>query len=311
MIWSFAQALELLPPSARRRYARLTEAVEDGKARAQALTARLGTRDHALMMARNAVAVASDPATRQRAEEEMEFLQGEIERLQAERSKVSGAGRNAEQVQSQLSSWITGFLFADQTRHPGPLRDFGPVPVELLEGESLADAIIRFRSAISRARSELASLAAAPPSRDECVAAVHNFVAQLGVEGQPVFRAEANKITITLPDQQLYAPPNSAFSAPSLGASRLLAAMNPEAFEAWLLASISLPEGGVPAVERARLTTETEAKLLMLERQEECLIEQALEAGVAVDRRYAASGWALLNLTNERVSEELQLEAAE
>jgi hypothetical protein len=56
---------------------------------------------------------------------------------------------------------------------------------------------------------------------------------------------------------------------------------------------------------------EAEAKLLALERREECLIERALEAGVAVDRRYNASGWALLNLTNERVQEQEVLVAAE
>jgi hypothetical protein len=230
MIWSFAQALELLPPSARRRYARLSELVEDGKARAQSLTARLSTYEHRVMIARNAVAVASDPASRQRAQEELEFLAGEMERLQSERSRISSAGRAAEQVQSQLSSWITGYLFADQTRHPGPIRDFGPVPVELQEGESLADAIIRIRSEISSVRTELASLAAAAPTRAECEAAIHSFVARLASEGRPVFRAEAGKINITLPDEQLYALPGQGLMAPSLSASRLLAAMNPEAF---------------------------------------------------------------------------------
>ena len=103
----------------------------------------------------------------------------------------------------------------------------------------MGDAILRTRGEIGRVRGEVAYLANMPPTREEIEASVHQQVAQWASAGRPRLRVEGGKVSIDLPDQQLYATPGQALTAPALSASKLMAAWDPKAFASWILSSVA------------------------------------------------------------------------
>jgi hypothetical protein len=304
--------LEQLPAAARIKHARLADAVTDCRDLARSVSDRMGAREHALGMAKNAAITASHPIDRERAEAEISFLTSELTRLDAERSKIVARGRNCERVLSQVNSWITGHLFYDATILLGPLRDAGAIEVELHPDEDLRAAILRLRSEIGDARREFAYAASAPPTRSEIESAVRKQVQDWAREGRPVVRLlEGGKVQINMPDIALFANPGQALMAPSGALTKMMAARDPESLIAWILSAAGIPTGGISASDRKQRTDAAQAKLLRLERMEESLIEEALRQNLDVGRRYDANPWAVLQLTAERVQEQEVLVAAE
>jgi hypothetical protein len=114
---------------------------------------------------------------------------------------------------------------------------------------------------------------------------------------------------ITWPDKMQYAAPGAGLSAPSGSVGKLLAWLFKDAFLDALTVGIDQVTGGLSASERGERVTEIEEHLLRLEYQEESLIEQALASGIEVQRRYDASGFALLGI--ELPSHRMVMEAAE
>jgi hypothetical protein len=312
--YSFHQVLQRLPPHARRKWHGLIAAVDD----TEALLRLSFERQKALQERRDAIAYrlsyldrASEHEAIADAKAEIEIIESDLMKLADERAKREGVKANCDQVLSSLRAFImtTGF---DLPGADG--RQMLPVAVQAKpnEGETLADAIIRVRSEIGMAKSELQRVRSAPPSRDEIEDALRREVQTLITRGTPSVNIDGGKITTFWPDRPvLGGAKNEAVAAPAGSASALIAAMFPDVVYKMLTQGLDQLEGGISADERARRTAEIERQVLLLEHEEESLVTQALAAGLEVHRRPSASGWALLAIAPPPAAADQMMVAAE
>jgi hypothetical protein len=171
------------------------------------------------------------------------------------------------------------------------------------KGESTTDALLRLRREVAAAQAELVRIKSAPLPKEEVQIALLQEVDRMASGGTPHVLVEDGRVTINWPDQQLYASPGSALSAPSGSASRMLAWLFPVELKKRLLSAVEDVQGSVPTAERPRLIREAEERLFALEVAEERLVMAALEQGLECHRRIDASLWAVLGFVEEAVAE--------
>jgi hypothetical protein len=293
-VHSLTQALDRLGPRSRAKYDDLKALLADSEALQRSLMERIKTREERLadLMRRHSYAsVSGDAAEATKLDRELAAVHADLDRLERERSRRNGVRANVEQVVSRLNNFI-GELFSgtvDVERPPWP----NEVPTQR-DGESIGDALMRLRHEINIAQGELQRLRAAPPPASEIKAAIAAEVDRMAGDGTPHVTVAAGKVTVHWPDQQLYASPGSALSAPSGSASKLLAALFPEQLKRLLTAGIVDTKGAIASADRPRLIRDAEARILGLEIGEERLVMAALDAGLEVHRRIDSSPWAIL-----------------
>jgi hypothetical protein len=304
-VYSLVQALDRLSPRARRKYDDLKALLADAEAMQRALMERITVKEERLanLVRQRSYAVDADEIERLGAE--LTAAHADLDKLDRERTRRNNVRANTEQTVSRLNNFI-GELFSgasDITRPPWP--DVVPGPAE---GESVTDAILRTRHEISTAQGEATRVRVAPLPADEVRAALVAEVDRKAGDGAPRVSVDAGRVTVHWPDEQRYAAPGQAFSAPSGSASNLECWRDRDAMIAQLTAGLTDLRGAIPAAERPRLIREAEARILALEISEERLVMAALDTGLEVHRRIDASPWAILYSGAE---EEPRAEAAE
>jgi hypothetical protein len=308
--YSLTQCLDRLSPRARRKYDDLKALLADAEALQRSLMERVEAgHDKRADIARRldiARVPYGDANAVKTLEAELAAANTALDRLERERVRRNSVRANTEQVVSRLDNFITELFSGATDAAPPPWPAAVPGPHA---GESVSDALLRVRHEIGIARGALQQVRTAPPPASEIRAALVAEVDRMAAEGKPHISVDGGKITLQWPDVQMYAVSGGALSAPSGGASKMLAALFPEQLKALLIASVGdlSVKGGVPAADRPRLIREAEARILALEIAEERLVCAALDAGLEVHRRIDASPWAILYAEPEAA----QAEAAE
>jgi hypothetical protein len=285
-----------LPPIAKRKFGALKALVEDSEALTRVALSREKTIEDAVFDAQRRRSLCNPTDEPERAKHltiEVEELQAEAQRLNADRMKRESIRGNATQILSQLRF---NFLAAEDYLFPTTRPYSGP-PAHPRDGESLADAITRIRRDISNTQAELTRVKRAPPSADEAKAVIIAEINRLAALGKPQLSiTDDGKIKIWFPDQQLHAVPGSALVAPSGSASAMMCWLFADKIIQHATVNLDQIVGGISTPDRKRSIAELEAELFQLETDEESLVSQALDAGMEAHRRAHASGFALLGL---------------
>jgi hypothetical protein len=296
--YHFAELLARLPASARRKYNALLALVADSEALMRASFARQQLlQDHYGDVTRRLEQCdpRTEPDTTKELREELDIIRADLQQLDAERNKREGIRANAQQVIAQLRDGFIPNLIGPGIGS-GPALRTVVVTATPRKGESVADAILRVRAAISSAQGELQQVKAAPPPPDEIKRQLRAHVQQLIHDGTPRVVLKDGKVVVNWPDVSPFADPDAVFAAPAGSASKLLACLFPDKVYELLSNGVDDLPSGIAADERAARMVELEVGILELEHEEESLVTAALAAGVEVYRRPYASPWALLGL---------------
>src|SRR5262249_10291898 len=219
------------------------------------------------------------------------------------RARRSGqAGTRALEAQLRAGEHRAGDLQDQQFRRRAVQRRQRHQPAAVArcgagayESESVGDAILRLRSEISVARSELQRIKSAPLPTAEIKAQIEAEVDRMAAAGTPrITVGPAGKVAIDWCDVQAFAAPGQARSAPSGSASQLACWWDRDAMIERLTAGIVDVPGSIPAAGRPQRIRESEAHIFALEVAEERLVVAGLDAGLEVHRRPDASPWAVL-----------------
>src|SRR5262245_58277240 len=254
-----AAQLHLLPAVARRKYEALAALVADGAALTRAAMEReklLEDRVFDLQRRLRYVAAGTgEPVLERALRTELDDARAALQSANDERTKRQGLRGNAEQVLAQLRHT---FLAGDGVGGPYGVCAYGGAKAEPRNGESLADAILRVRSALGRLQSELAAVRAAPPSAQEARAQIVAGVERLAERGRPQLSLAAGRATLQFADVLQHGTPGSALSAPSGSASALLCWLFRDDIIRLCTAQLDDAAGGLSAAERRARTAELE-----------------------------------------------------
>jgi hypothetical protein len=210
------------------------------------------------------------------------------ERMQRERAKANYKHDELHALTSGIRQWIT--------RLPNSTRlEMAPMPEpRLIDGETVTQAITRTRTEISTTDAHLRTIKSAPLPKADQKKLVHKYVEQLQTAGRPRVSIDHRGVRVDFLDPQR-ADPALAFR----DSINVMAWLRPADFVTALESEIDMmpdPVLAMTAEEREKRTSELSARLDVLERQEESLIEAALAQGVVVARREEASPLAVLNV---------------
>jgi len=305
-IYSVAQAIDRLPARARAKYDDLKATLADAEALQRSLQERIRTKEERASQLAHERDHSADGTAQTRLDAELARVRADLDKLERERSKRNSVRANTEQVISRINNFVGELFSGASDINPPPWPDAVPGPHE---SESVGDAILRLRSEISVARSELQRIKTAPLPASEVRAAIAAEVDRMAAAGTPrITVGPAGKVAIDWCDVQAFAAPGQARSAPSGSASQLACWWDRDAMIERLTAGIVDAPGSIPAAERPPRIRESELRLLALEIGEERLVVLALEQGLGIDRRLDVSPWAVLY---SGVEEAVQAAAAE
>jgi hypothetical protein len=285
-------ALSRLPASARAKYDGYVAAVEDAQALMESALRRARDLEDkfqvAVDRADRAVRAAAQGATAASAvtaaRDAADAVRREYRALEIERDRRRAAHGQAAQTIARLDTFLLSGV--------PPCRAVA-VQARAQDGETLQQALERVRAAIGVAQREAGRVRSAPLPAETIAAQIRDQVRQLAAQGMPHVTIGAGDTPprIEWPD----GPMIGALGAPSLGGSKLLAALFPKQLEALLLSGVDKIQGISPA-ERAERLAKLAADILGLEHEEEALVELALAKGLDVDRRGDVSGFGLLGI---------------
>jgi hypothetical protein len=308
-VYSLAQAVGRLPYTAQAKYRALAALADDSAALTRAVMERSKRLEeqlyHCEMRLGRLDPRSGEADTINKLQLDRDALRIEVNTVEQRRSLLNARRSNCEQVLSQLQAAIPLLV---ERGGGGALRPV-TITAQPREGEDLKAAILRVRSTISNANTEITRLRTAPCTADEIRAAAIAKVEQMAAQGAPHIGSDSGTVEIRFPDEPQFADPGTVMAAPSGSASKLLAWLFPDQMLARLTASLDdgVP-GGVSKEEREARIAELAAEVRELEHAEESLVVQALDAGLDVHRRPTASPFALLGL---EVETEAALIAAE
>jgi hypothetical protein len=299
---ALARAIARLPQRARAKYNELLAEAEDATTLVRATVER-----RKLLEDRYMVAASKRPDPRyeppervQAAKDELEASRAALDAVEEQMGARNAVQGRADQIVAQLKQFLA------TTR--GPIRACASITAQPRNGEDIKAAITRVRADIGTAQRDLAAAKAAPPTKAEIEKQLSDAVQQLMNEGCPRWTLDSNnRVQIFWPDTTAFSS-TGTYSAPSGGASKLLAYLFPDAVFAALSRGLDQWPAGVPAAERELRVAQLEQHIRYLEYQEESLVEQAQAQGIDVHRIWR-NGWAVLGIEPD-VREELQ-QAAE
>jgi hypothetical protein len=267
-----------LTPKATRKLAALLQAGEDAEAATQALRAKRRKLEEAFELAES----------RAQAAPEVEWLQREAEDLKLELDALEAeAIRRLDRHRDAMAVYNHCLEYARLLPYRAELVDIAAPKAE----GSLADV----RATFAKLKGMLAQLRSAAPAADEMAAAIKQYVERTGAQYRP-------RLTLT------GAGPLADFAyvdmASPLGPFGMACWLMPDVVEKRLTADFAtlFGTGGVTADKRAELEGMAAAALDALERQEEGMIMEALEAGQDAPRRHDASPAAVLGVTVANVA---------
>ena len=295
-----------LPPVARAKFQRLTAESADAEALIMASVARQKPIEVALndAIARlNYTDAKADPDGAKAIEAEIEELRVQLQRLDRERAVRQATKQNLDQTISTLRE-----IFILGGRLTFPVHEVH-IDAQPRDREDLKAAILRTRNEISVAQSELRALRNAIGTLEELGVQVLREVERKASRGRPRVNTSGSKLTISWPDVITLGPRDAVIGAPQGAASDMLCWLHEQEIAKKLVTDLvaALPDGGgISEAERTARVAEIEAAIARLENEEECLIEQALAAGIEVHRRTGASPWALLGIAPGAAEEVLQ-----
>jgi hypothetical protein len=299
--------LSKLPPVAKLKYNRLTAMSSDAEALIMASIERTKPLSVALddaLRRLEYIDAKADPDGAKAIEAEIEDLRDQLRRLDRERSTRQAAKANCDQV---LSALREVFLLGGRLVFPVHAVHIEARPQE---GETLSDAILRTRTEIAVAQSELTAVRHASGTLEELGIQIIEEIARKAARGRATVNVNGGKLSIAWPDVIALAPKGTVLSAPMGAASDMLCWLHQKEIAQKLFGDLVDQQResgpGISEAERAARIKELEARVMRLEHEEECLIEQALAQGVEVHRRTGASPWALLSIAPGAAEEVLQ-----
>ncbi len=298
--YSFHDLLRRLPAGARRKYRALQAAAEDARTLQAVSHERRRKLDDALTAAKyQRRQVDEKDVMRCKAlDVEIAGLEADYDATDVVHAKRDGVLANNEQVLARLRDDFIPHLMQEEGP---PLRDVS-VEARPKKGQTVTEAISGLRSEIASARSDILSIKNMPPAPAEIKEQVRREVQRLLTAGTPRVFVEEGAVRISWPDLPAYGNKGTPMGAPAGSASALMAAMFPDRLFEFLTQGIDRLEG-ISAADRVAKLADLEAQIRRLEHQEEALVCQAIAAGLDVQRRPYASGWALLAIERTPLSE--------
>jgi uncharacterized small protein (DUF1192 family) len=291
-VWSLGEAVNRLPAAARRKLSSLEAQLADYDALERTSHQRHLALEDSILKAQYRVGNLHRDDADDIAElnDEVALMQADLAKLDAERARRSAAKGNLMQVLAELRAWIGAT--ADRL---SALRVVS-VHARPRDRETISDAIMRLRHDIMTTHGEIAQLRSAPLPADEARAKLIQQIDAMAARGRPSLKLESGQAEIRFPDEPLFSNPGQPMGAPAGSASAIACWLwRDEMIEA-LTSGLDSIEGAVASHERPAREAELRSKLLELERDEESLIGQAIEAGLDAHRRIGASPLAILGL---------------
>lgn len=286
---SLSAAIERLPSVARRKYRALLATADDAALWTRAALEREKQAEESIGDLKRRLSFIDQRTERDRfveMREEIEALGVELEQLKLERSKRNALRGNCEQVISQLNVAIPALA--------GQRLRAVTVSANPNAGETLANAILRTRTEIRQAKSDLHELKSSPLTRPEIEAQLREHVSALVNFGTPKLDLRAGQVSVFWPDKSSF---SASDAAPGGSASAIFSWLFADKiFEALMSGIDDVVVGGVSAAERIKVGAEIEALIMSLGHTEESLVTTALAAGLEVHRRYDADPMALLGI---------------
>jgi hypothetical protein len=297
---ALARAIARLPKTARAKYNKLVAEAEDAGTLVRATVERRKLlEDRYMTVASRRPDPRYEPADRVQAhQDELAQARAALDAVEEQLSARNAVQGRADQMVAQLKQFLA------TTR--GPIRA-ASITARPRQNEDVKAAITRVRADIGEAQRDLAAAKTAPPTRAEIEKQLSDAVQQLMNEGCPRWTLDSNnRVQIFWPDTSQFSSTGN-YSAPSGGASRLLAYLFPDAMFAALSRGLDQWPAGVSVAERKLRVAELEQHIRNLEYQEESLVEQAHAQGIDAHRIWR-TGWAVLGIEAD-VREELQMAA--
>lgn len=301
-VYSFSQALGRLPFPAQSKYRALAAQADDSAALLRATIERgkvLKEQAYHVEMRLGRLDPKTEADDIKKLQQQRDALRIEIGTLEQRRAKFSGVKGNSEQVLAQLQSFIPALC---ERGGGGRLRAVS-ISAKPRDNETLKDAILRLRNAITTAQGEINRLRMSPLPPADIKSAIVAHIEKMAAQGQPRLDVENGKVQISFPDEIMFSAPGAVRSAPCGSATQLVAWLFKDRLIDALTNGVDQIKGGVSQVERDRRSAELNAQLRRLEHEEEALVLQALEAGLECHRRVMASPFALLGLDVEDVDQ--------
>jgi hypothetical protein len=151
---------------------------------------------------------------------------------------------------------------------------------------------VRLREAITAASLQLITARNAPLPKEHLKAAVRTHVAERAARGRPGgIAVERDQFRVEWPECDAFAPGDWVLNALAwLNTNQLIAALEAE------IDAAGEPKGALGALEKAKVVSELEARINLLERKEEALVVFAAGQGIEILRRSKASPLAVLGV---------------
>jgi hypothetical protein len=264
-----------LPASARTKLANIAGVADDARDAVASASCRISDIQKAL-------AYSETPL------EDAPNLEHELTRLKAVCEQASRRQRANASLAANIGNWLTaqrgkGFEVLDHTTKPQP-------------GESVTEAIARFRREIERTKAVLRNVEIAPAPKSDLKLMAQRYVEKLAADGAPKVSADFGSLDVKFGHPQ-------AFGFSRHDAAAMLAWLHPDAMLARLVEAIeALPDdpNAMPADEKHQRLEDGRGGLLQLERSEEALILLAAVEGIEVARRPDADPRAVLGIAEKR-----------
>jgi hypothetical protein len=216
----------------------------------------------------------------------------EIGRLHAVREVQDRRHRAYADLVAQIEGWLTSLP-------PGTILELARIkPATTQTGESLNDAVARYRAEIESTSAVLEAVMAAPPPKAILKEQAARHVEALAKRGRPRLSAPNGELDVKFGDPGSFAPGTSA------SVTAMLAWLHGPAMVARLVAEIDkMPDNpnAMNAEQKAERIASLKGSLDDLERREEATIEAALAQGLDVLRRVDASPLAVLGVVPAKV----------
>lgn len=213
-------------------------------------------------------------------------IEFELSRLHAVRERQNYRHRELAALTATITHWLATL---------GPLASFEmakPPAVKLLKDETVTDAITRARDEIEALKQHLRAVQSAPLPIKDLKEAARAHVDKLAASGRPrvsgqggEFKADFSTASFGPPGERRYL--------------ELLAWLHPDALVTALekeIDGLPKPKLTLTAAEKQKRLVELRDNLDTLERQEETLIEKAVEQGLDLLRRPLANPLAVLGI---------------
>lgn len=220
---------------------------------------------------------------------------GDIEDEKAELSRLQGLQAQQQRRHTELANGVMRIRrFLMELPANVELEDAPRDKVQPRKGESLSDAIKRVQQEIRDAQSDVRKLYQAGPRAADLKRAARAYVRGLAETGRPKITGTHEKFEIEFQTGQFTLAPNMR---------AILAWLDPVALTKRLedeIDAMPVPALALSSKEKNERLGVAKAKLLVLEREEEALIEAAYDDGQQIVRRYDADPAAILGVQIKR-----------